>query len=247
VQQNEADKRLALDTVVKGLELTAEGGAYAPQAKIAGALAALVHLGHPVIAMRTLDSAWDDGAVDAATGCWLISEVYRTGSRESIVEASRLLRTHAKELSELSNQPGEFEWPSAIYDQWPINLPRDARVNNLISAIDVLLSRDETWWRHNDSWFIVLLNLIMQHEKDEGILGSAATVAKELLEFRQDYFLDRVLVVENERIDYKSVLNSAATVLSTNNMTVSELETRLEMIREWTSTSPSTNQPDTPS
>jgi hypothetical protein len=56
-------QQTTLDTVVKGLELLVnDDGSYARKAKIAGALAALVHLGHPVIAMRVLTAVWQEDA-----------------------------------------------------------------------------------------------------------------------------------------------------------------------------------------
>ena len=127
IAQTEVDKRLALDTAIRGLELIGSEGKYAPTATIAGALATLVHLGHPVIAMRALDAAWHDDAVDAATGCWLISQVFQEGSEESMLEAARLLRIHAKALCGSEAEIGTYEWPYAIYDKWPQQLPLDAR------------------------------------------------------------------------------------------------------------------------
>jgi hypothetical protein len=89
--QIEAERRLVLETVVKGLDLVAPTETYAPSAKIAGALAALVHLDHPVIAMRTLGAAWGDGVVDSASAVWLINEVFERGSKHSQLEAATLL------------------------------------------------------------------------------------------------------------------------------------------------------------
>lgn len=100
-------ERTTLDTVVKGLELLVnDDGTYAKKAKIAGSLAALVHLGHPTIAMRTLSIAWGEGAVDNATACWLLSEVFKGGSEQSQLEASELLYRHANDLT--TDEPGQL-------------------------------------------------------------------------------------------------------------------------------------------
>jgi len=145
--QRETSARLALDTVVKSLELLIRNdGEYAPKAKVAGALAALVHLEHPVIAMRTLSAAWDDNAVDAATACWLISEVFAGGTEDSKYEAAMLLMLHVSELCMDDTRKGVFEWPSFIYLKWPMSIPRDARYVILISLIELVLSRNQDWW-----------------------------------------------------------------------------------------------------
>jgi hypothetical protein len=115
--QIEAERRLVLETVVKGLDLVAPTEEYAPKAKIAGALAALVHLYHPVIAMRTLGAAWGDGVVDSASAVWLINEVLEQGSKQSQLEAATLLDIHSTELC--APVPGSFSWPMSIeLDDW---------------------------------------------------------------------------------------------------------------------------------
>jgi hypothetical protein len=139
--------QLGLDTAVKGLELLVNSeGKYAPPAKVAGALSALVHLGHPVISMRSLAVAWEAGAADSATACWLISEVLRGGSDESKLEASKLLLDHAERLTGSLEQKATFTWPDALYDEWPLKLPLEARQNNLESILRLMLSRSKKWW-----------------------------------------------------------------------------------------------------
>jgi len=92
-------EQLALDTAVKGLDLlTVSDGEYAPKAKIAGALATLVHLGHPTIAMRALRVVWAERVVDEGTACWLISQVLQSESDDSKIEACELLRANASKL-----------------------------------------------------------------------------------------------------------------------------------------------------
>jgi len=122
VAQQAAESRQTLDTVVDCLELvTASDGTYAPKARIAGSLAALIHLGHPVIAMRTLSAAWTDEKVDPETAVWLIGEVLGSAStlERSKNEAARLLLAHADELCLRGDEHrGEFVWPESPWEMW---------------------------------------------------------------------------------------------------------------------------------
>jgi hypothetical protein len=180
--QEDTDKRLALDTAVKTLELVGSPeGSYAPSARIAGALATLVHLGHPIIAMRTLDSAWDANVVDSATGCWLVGEVFvdENASNASMTEAARILCSHANELCR--EEPGQYEWPSVIYEDWPSRVPLEARYFNLLSLITVLLSRDKAWWGRTYNWIVVLLYVIVMRDEDQAMRSSAAKILRPLL------------------------------------------------------------------
>jgi hypothetical protein len=181
VLERETSARLALDTAVKGLELVADGeGGYAPKARVAGALAALVHLGHPVIAMRTLEAAWDDAAVDKATACWLISEVYQSGSESSQIEASALLRTKASTLPE-EEGGGDLEWPSAFWSKWLTDLPLEARYNNLLALVEVLLSRRKDWWDGTHGWVLILIDEAYRHDPDQDIRNAAAVLLTPIL------------------------------------------------------------------
>jgi hypothetical protein len=165
--------QLGLDTVVKGLELLVNNdGEYARPAKVAGALSALVHLGHPVIAMRSLAVAWDDRAADPATACWLVSEVFRRGSEESMLEASKLLWKHAGSLFEEEGEDSAFAWPDALYDEWPLRVPLEGRYMNLRSVIRLALSRDREWFTRQGEWIGYLLYLIVQNDRQ---LASTAT------------------------------------------------------------------------
>ena len=123
----EAERRLVLETVVKGLDLVAPTGTYAPSAKIAGSLAALVHLDHPVIAMRTLGAAWGDGVVDSASAVWLVNEVFDRGSKQSQLEAATLLDINASKLC--ADAPGMFSWPMSIEFEWPWNMQLNTRLH----------------------------------------------------------------------------------------------------------------------
>jgi hypothetical protein len=178
--------QLTLDVAVKGLELIIADGKYSPPARIAGALAALVHLGHPVIAMRVLDAAWDDNAVDTATGCWLIGEVLERGSPTSVQEAARLLRTHASRLCGNEEQMGKYEWPAPIYEDWPKQIPREAKTDILQALFQLLISRERAWWIYGFHWAIVLLYVVIREETDVSIKTPVAKALKILLTSYED-------------------------------------------------------------
>jgi hypothetical protein len=172
--------QLALDTVVKGLDLlVGSDGKYAPSARIAGALAALVHLGHPAIAMRTLSAAWSDEAVDPASACWLIGEVLRTGSSESKLEAAGLLRGHVNRLTYADK--GTFEWPDAIWDDWPQNMQYNARYWVLLATVEMVLSRDKAWWGRDYNWTILLLDEARRADKSSYLRDCATIFLRALL------------------------------------------------------------------
>jgi hypothetical protein len=179
--QEETDKRLALDTVVRGLELVgASSGEYAPKATIAGALGALVHLGHPVIAMRTLGAAWGEDAVDPASASWLISEVVRTGTEASKNEAVGLLREHAKRLTK--DEPAVYEWPDALWMTWRKDLAINSRYAVLLAVFELLYSKDKAWWGSNYHWMIATLENAWRLDEDDYLRAFAAALLKLLLE-----------------------------------------------------------------
>jgi hypothetical protein len=169
--QKEAETRLALDTVVKSLDLVATSETYAPKAKIAGSLAALVHLNHPIIAMRTLGAAWMDKAIDVPSAIWLINEVFERGSDQSKLEAATLLDVHATELC--TDTRGIFFWPVSVEYTWPMEMRLAARLRLLRAIMTTLLSRSVVWWRNGGraGWALTLLDEAVQHDPDESLRG----------------------------------------------------------------------------
>jgi hypothetical protein len=170
--------QLALDTAVKSLELLANEGGYAPRARVAGALAALVHLGHPTIAMRTLDAAWEDNAVDTSTATWLIGEVFRSGSNYSKNEAGALLQLNASKLTR--DEEGVLNWPDYPYNEWIRDAPPDARLSVLHAIAEVLMSKPRNWWP-SYTWALALLDEVRRTDKEPGIRNNAATILEPLL------------------------------------------------------------------
>jgi hypothetical protein len=179
--QREAEKRLVLETVVKGLDLVAPTGTYAPSAKIAGALAALVHLDHPVIAMRTLGAAWGDGVVDNASAVWLINEVFGSRSEQSQLEAAILLDIHAPDLC--ADAPGNLSWPMSIEFEWPSDMRLDTRLHVFRAVLRTLTSKPLDWWSKGGraGWALSLLDEVIRKDPDGDVQGEAAVAARIIL------------------------------------------------------------------
>ena len=117
-QSARADRRLALETTVSGLKLvaTSDGAGYAPSAVVAGALATLIHLQQPVVAMRALAPSWDERKIDVASAAWLISEIFTSSNGQAQLEAAGILDSHAGELCH--RDPGRFSWPASVEFRW---------------------------------------------------------------------------------------------------------------------------------
>lgn len=95
----EEDRRIRLEFVTKSIDLLTEGQNYAKAAQVAGALATIVNLGYTSVALKTLESSWADGAVDANVATWLIDQAIVAGDHDQITDASTILLAHAPELA----------------------------------------------------------------------------------------------------------------------------------------------------
>jgi hypothetical protein len=182
--EQEVENRQKLETVVKGLQLisTAEGK-YAVSAQVAGSLASLVHLRHPVVAMRALRAAWSDGQVDVGTAVWLINEVLLDGSAASQVEASALLCEHAADLCNgQKGREGELAWPAVLYTEWPTNPPKACRFGILFTIARVVLSKNRAWWGYKYDWSVVLLDEAMKKDPDPVLKDCACHLLRPIVE-----------------------------------------------------------------
>jgi len=169
-----------LDKVVKGLELIAQGDSYARPARVGGALAALVQLGQPVIAMRILDSAWEDGAVHSRTACWLIDEVTRVGDTPAAIDAAQLLAQHADKLTFDAGRLRVCYWPPALINERPRALSEECKEQILIAITRLLVSRSAEWWEDRCAWTLVLLDGLQQDPSPK-IATSSAFVLTQLV------------------------------------------------------------------
>jgi hypothetical protein len=192
----ETNERQKLETAVACLALISKDGTYASRASIAGGLAALVQLGHPIIAIRALVSALKDEVVDTETLTWLIGQVltteYTVGTAADLAaakeEAAKLLYICARTLPS-DESDGEYSWPDAVTAQWPRNLSRNAALNLVYGLVELLLARPKDWWTTNGytyTWVIYTLDEAVRHEANEQPRRLAANIGLLLLEMTPD-------------------------------------------------------------
>jgi len=183
-----AERSLAqqqLDTAVQALSLIKNETDYAAKAVVSGALATVVHLGHPVIAMRTLQTALRDDAVDINTAVWLIDQVLvaaPTPARRGVVlvaskqEAVELLHTNLERLID-DDRPGDVEWPLSAFGAWPRDLSQQAGWRLVQALMELLTSRTADWWTQTFTWSWVIYTLdqlAQDHTADKGLRREAA-------------------------------------------------------------------------
>jgi hypothetical protein len=182
-QAARAERRLALETTVSGLKLlmASDGARYAPRGVVAGAVATLVHLGHPVVAMRVLAACWDDGTIDTPSATWVISEVFESNDPQAQLEAAAMLDARARELC--GCPPGSFSWPSAIEFRWIPGAPLPARLRVFRSVLRMLVTKSPQWWSEGgrQGWAVGVLYDAMQKDPDAGVRWHAAMAVEILL------------------------------------------------------------------
>jgi hypothetical protein len=230
VQQREND-RLALDTVVKSLELIAIEGTYSPPAKIAGALATMVHLGHPVIAMLTTAAVWDQQKLSPEAGCWLVGQTLERGSDVSKHDAASLLLRHAAELPVGSN-PGELHWPEYVSTRWRSELPYQARVTLALTMGCALMSRPSKWWRGEFTGVISLSHSILTTDPSEHLKHVAASM---IVELAPDVTTDSVLV-ETGFVPLPDLVDEAVLARSSVRQVNGRCDAMLAQLHLWRTT-----------
>ena len=149
---------------------------YAAKAVSGGALTTLVHLGHPVIAMRTLQAALADKAVDISTAVWLIDQVLNgtntVGDRSDLAvskqDAAELLLSLVEQLPD-DARPGYAIWPSCASGRWPADLDVQTGMNLVFALLATLTSRPESWWTSRDlTWLWAIDTLVSAAEDRPG-------------------------------------------------------------------------------
>jgi hypothetical protein len=190
-QAARSDRRLALETTVSGLKLlmTSDGATYAPGAVVAGALATLIHLEQPVVAMRALAPSWDQNKIDAASATWLVSEIFVSSNAQAQLEAAAMLDAHATELC--GDEPGQFSWPASVEFQWIPNAPLPARLRLMRAVMQTLLSRSPAWWRAGGrlGWGAEVLHQAMRSDGDWDLRSFAADALGILVPFVEQFRL----------------------------------------------------------
>ena len=203
-QNRRSEARLNLDTAVKGIGLTQTFfGEYGTNAVVAGSLATLAYLQHPVIAMRMLAAAWNNGAVDAASAVWLINEVLENGTPASQVEAARLFNLHAAELC--SKTPGKYYIPSILEQTWPRSLPHEARVALIFGLVKLLITEGKPWWIEGHLWECPIFRQIIKTDRHDPNRKFAYEVLVILLPEDPNLDWDRGFLLGKEFISYDQV------------------------------------------
>ncbi len=190
--ERESEARQKLDTAVQVLGLMKNDSGYAAKAVTGGALTTLVHLGHPVIAMRTLQAALADEAVDISTAVWLIDQVLggvkTVGDWSDLTvskqDAAELLLSLTAQLPD-DARPGYAAWPSCVSGRWPADLDVQTGMTLVFAMLSMLTSRPEAWWTSRDlTWLWAIDTLVCAAEDDSGhehLREESATYATVLL------------------------------------------------------------------
>jgi hypothetical protein len=182
-------RRLRLETVVKSLEALPPNA----QSRVGGVLSTMVLLGQQRIALRVLEPAWKDRAVDDGTATWLIGEVLTGGSAHSgyldgdltneaaINEAAALLATHADHLTDTNL----YYFPGHFMTRWRTEkeLPHSAKDNLVLAMGRMLVSRKKEWWCPEGdlpAWPTNVLMECAETETDREVRDSAAVLVAAL-------------------------------------------------------------------
>lgn len=198
-QHNRRERyRLGLETVVKSLDCLESR----QSPRVAGALASMVLLGHPRLALRVLASAWKLDQVDAEAATWLIGQILTSGSarrakdgdpvdQSAVVEAAVLLREHAGKLT--NDEPRSFSFPWHFYKQWDAEpeLPLEAKEQLLVAMGKMLASRGIQWWASDGNpprWPTEIFRQCAQFDRDPKIGPAAAVLFAELNVHFRDAF-----------------------------------------------------------
>jgi len=194
-QHNRQERhRLGLQAVIDSLESL---NANTPP-RVAGALASMVLLGHPRVAIRMLAPAWQAHQVDASTATWVIGQVLAPDRREThgtdgdgadppaVQEAAVLLSEHAGTLTK--SQPGSYDFPGHFLDTWRTHpeLPADARRHLLIAMGTMLASKNRDWWCPGGlppAWPTLVLVECAQEDSDEELRSAAALLVGEIYRY----------------------------------------------------------------
>jgi hypothetical protein len=215
-QAKRTEERQQLDTALNGLRLlsTGDGSNYALPGVVAGAIATLASLDSPVIALRALATCWADGAADARSATWLISEIFaRYAERknpeaieQAQVEAAVMLDTHAHELC--GETPGSLAWPMKLEFRWIPEAPLWARLYLLRAVLATQVEREASWWHYGGrlGWATSLLYAATQSDPDERVKTNAwralkivlPVVASKLVAVQSEYGMVPVRTIEQD-------------------------------------------------
>ncbi len=184
-QTRESENRQRLETAIAILTLIKHEGGYAGKAVTGAAIATLVVLEYPVIAMRTLQAAMAEKVIDIASAVWVIDQVLgqpalpapqaaateknarhpksdQKDLRASRDDATQLLFDHSAELTR-EVEPGAFHWPTCALGQWPAGLSLQCAWLLTHALLRMLMSQRPEWWTTAGStwsWVVYTLHEI---------------------------------------------------------------------------------------
>jgi hypothetical protein len=181
---DETNWRLNLETTLGGLKVMTTEGAPS-MAVAAGGLATIVHMGHPLIALRVLATALDNEKVDPQTAAWVLGEGLLAADDAVKEEAAALLNEHSAEFTE-NEKPGFFSWPNCLTTAWISDLSRSAGQNVVSGLVELLVSQSQTWWTVEWSWVIYTLDEAMQRDRLADTRHVAATAVEAILAYWED-------------------------------------------------------------
>jgi len=177
---------------------------------------------------------------------WLISEVFRIGTSASQLEASKLLRDNAEQLT-FSENMNTYIWPASIAEAWSTSLPVDARINNLLALYRMLLSRDLAWWksaRGGYLWTIPLLDEVLASELPSSGLKNESAMGVRLL-------LSTINVSPNAQFSWRGGRKTVSEIRNRverhrmTNIRILELSKLESQLQIWTSGGPVSRLDDT--
>lgn len=178
-------RRLRLEAVLKSVDSLPVRS----QARMAGVLSTYLLLGQPRIAIRVLEPAWKEGAVDHGTATWVIGQVltgegaYGEASEEdfpdeaAINEAAALVADQADQLMD----DRMYYFPGHFLRQWSTEreLPAEAKDSLLLAMGRMLASRDKRWWSRDGNppaWPTIVLLECAESERVASVRSSAAVL-----------------------------------------------------------------------
>jgi hypothetical protein len=232
-QLADTDRRLTLDTAIASLQLIGESGAYAPPAVVAGALTTLVHLGHPVIALRCLAAAWPESeAVDVKTATWTMEAAFNTGGQDAQSEAVHLA---TKNLSTLvPDDPEADTWvPEFMLNQWDSNVNYATRCSIVRLYMSMPLKRSRAdWGPEVSNWLIFVLYRIIEADESLALRRSAAAGMQVLFDVEniQD---DTLYWVQHERVPGAHIKDRVQEELAGGVMSETSIDECVDRLMTW--------------
>lgn len=136
-----ANVRITLDSTIRDLELLTSN----KQARVAGALANMVKLGHSDVALRTLDPIWTSKEVDPATATWVIDQVLLKENADSpaVNEATTMLMIHARSLIDAKRKV--LGWPGHL-QHWNRDLSVYSKHAVVVALTELIMSQSKSRW-----------------------------------------------------------------------------------------------------